>query len=297
MNEKSKPCCSREILRHLIPTLILICLVITPVHGIELSLTDPTPEQGDVVWVRVSDATICNPTFEFQSREITIHETNRGWRSLLGIDLESETGPTNIQLNAIHCETGETVAEQRTITIQKGDYPTQHLTIEDGDKVSLSDDNLDRVRRESKQIDQALNTYHGNKLWYSPFANPVNDMSPGNSFGSQRVINGQLRSPHSGEDYDANIGDPIRSIAAGRVSLVGHFFFAGRAVFINHGHGLHSMYFHLSEIDVDKDEFVQEGQRIGYAGMSGRTTGPHLHLGVQLHGNTVDPDQLLFMEQ
>lgn len=287
----------RNKLSWLFPGLLLAGLLVTgPLLGATLSVSNPTPQQGGVVRVTVSNPNLCEPNLAFRSRTIPLHKRNGRYRAFLGIDLQSKPGEFDIQLNGRDCQTEEPVSTRQPITVRKGDYRTQHLTIEDEEKVSLSQKALERVRRESPLIDEALSSSSDRKYWYFPFAEPTNNMSPGNSFGSRRVINGKPRSPHSGEDYDAEVGDPIKSIAAGHVSLVGDFFFSGRSVFIDHGHGLHSMYFHLSEVDVEKGDFVQEGQIIGDAGMSGRTTGPHLHLGIKLNGATVDPDQFFFGE-
>ncbi|MFW6179843.1 MAG: M23 family metallopeptidase, partial [Desulfohalobiaceae bacterium] len=61
----------------------------------------------------------------------------------------------------------------------------------------------------------------------------------------------------------------------------------------NHGQGLHSLYMHLSSIQVKKGQMVQTGEVIGQVGSTGRSTGPHLHLGVYLQGQAVDPMHLL----
>ncbi len=97
------------------------------------------------------------------------------------------------------------------------------------------------------------------------------------------------RRSHTGEDISAPTGTPILAPNAGKVVLVGHFFFNGRSVVIDHGLGLISMYFHLSAVDVEKGALVKTGEQIGLVGKSGRVTGPHLHWGMRLNGARVDP--------
>jgi murein DD-endopeptidase MepM/ murein hydrolase activator NlpD len=80
---------------------------------------------------------------------------------------------------------------------------------------------------------------------------------------------------------------------AGRVALVAEFFFPGRLVALDHGLGLYTLYFHLDTIAVTEGQLVERGRPIGAIGMTGRTTGPHLHFGVQLGGARVDPASLL----
>jgi murein DD-endopeptidase MepM/ murein hydrolase activator NlpD len=77
------------------------------------------------------------------------------------------------------------------------------------------------------------------------------------------------------------------------VRLVVDHVFSGRGVFIDHGLGFYSMYFHLSEVLVKEGDLVKAGQVIGKVGATGRATGPHLHWGVKLNGARVNPYALL----
>jgi len=88
-------------------------------------------------------------------------------------------------------------------------------------------------------------------------------------------------------------GTVVRAVADGRVALSEDQYFAGNAVYVDHGDGLVSMSFHLSErLVADGDEVVR-GQPIGKVGATGRVTGPHLHFGLRWRGARVDPDRLL----
>jgi murein DD-endopeptidase MepM/ murein hydrolase activator NlpD len=73
------------------------------------------------------------------------------------------------------------------------------------------------------------------------------------------------------------------------VVLVGRHFFGGNAVFVDHGDGLVSQYFHLSKVDVAEGQQLARGARIGEVGATGRATGPHLHFGIRWRGARVDP--------
>ena len=112
------------------------------------------------------------------------------------------------------------------------------------------------------------------------------------AFGRRRVINGRPRNPHSGEDIAAPTGANVLATNDGIVRLTVDHFFSGKGIFVDHGLGLHSMYFHLSEISVVEGQFVRRGEVIGQVGASGRATGPHLHWGIRLNGARVDPYSL-----
>jgi murein DD-endopeptidase MepM/ murein hydrolase activator NlpD len=103
----------------------------------------------------------------------------------------------------------------------------------------------------------------------------------------------ELSEVHSGADYAAAIGSPVAAVADGTVAIAEDLFFPGKVVFVDHGDGLVSMYFHLSEVKVHAGQDVKKGETVGLAGTTGRVTGPHLHLGVRWHGARINPKQLL----
>jgi murein DD-endopeptidase MepM/ murein hydrolase activator NlpD len=93
---------------------------------------------------------------------------------------------------------------------------------------------------------------------------------------------------HTGQDFPAAIGTPVRAVTAGTVR-VEHPAWAGNLVRIDHGNGLETLYAHLSSIDVADGAHVTAGQRIGAVGTEGNSTGPHLHFEVHLGGDAVNP--------
>ncbi|MBI3059358.1 MAG: M23 family metallopeptidase [Deltaproteobacteria bacterium] len=129
-------------------------------------------------------------------------------------------------------------------------------------------------------------------MWDGRFVAPVSGgiTSP---FGLRRVVNGWPRSPHGGVDLKAASGTEILAANHGRVVLREEFFFSGKSLVLDHGGGLYTMYFHLADFRVEKDSQVRKGDLIGWAGKTGRVTGPHLHWGVRLNGARVDPFELL----
>ena len=139
---------------------------------------------------------------------------------------------------------------------------------------------------------QALADHSALRLWHSGFIEPVNGKRTG-IFGSVRIMNGQPRNPHNGEDIGAPLGTDVAATNDGVVRLTVDHVFSGRGVFVDHGLGFDSMYFHLSEILVKDGDLVTAGQIIGKVGATGRATGPHLHWGVKLNGARVNPYALL----
>lgn len=98
---------------------------------------------------------------------------------------------------------------------------------------------------------------------------------------------------HSGLDFRASTGDPVRATAYGKVVAAGWHGGYGRMIEIDHGNTLATRYGHLSEIGVKIGDIVRIGQVIGAVGSTGRSTGPHLHYETRIDGDAVDPQKFL----
>lgn len=130
------------------------------------------------------------------------------------------------------------------------------------------------------------------QLWTLPFLRP-RQARVTSRFGSGRVFNGRLSSSHLGIDYRGSTGDPIYAANRGVVALVDTFFLAGNVVYIDHGDGIVTGYFHMSQPEVAIGDTVERGQEIGKVGATGRVTGPHLHWSARFGAWTIDPGDLL----
>jgi murein DD-endopeptidase MepM/ murein hydrolase activator NlpD len=107
---------------------------------------------------------------------------------------------------------------------------------------------------------------------------------------------GRRRSPftrqwkfHRGLDLSAPIGSEIRAPAPGTILSAGWNSGYGRMVQVDHGYGVVSRYAHMGRVRVKKGDRVRRGDALGGVGMTGRTTGPHLHYEIQVDGRFVDP--------
>ncbi len=98
---------------------------------------------------------------------------------------------------------------------------------------------------------------------------------------------------HTGLDFRAATGDPIRATANGRVTSAAYAGGYGKMVEIDHGNGLATRYGHMSEIHVKVGDTIKIGQVIGLVGSTGRSTGSHLHYETRIDGEAVDPQKFL----
>jgi murein DD-endopeptidase MepM/ murein hydrolase activator NlpD len=129
-------------------------------------------------------------------------------------------------------------------------------------------------------------------LWTYSFLRPREAVVT-SDFGTGRVFNGKLTSRHLGVDFRGTVGQPIYAANRGVVALVATFFLAGNVVYIDHGGGLVTAYFHMSQPQVAIGDTVERGQQIGLVGATGRVTGPHLHWSARFGALTFDPANLL----
>lgn len=208
---------------------------------------------------------------------------------LLGIDLQDAPGTHELAVQVKAA--GRVQRLSYNVLVIKQAYPVQRLTLPK-DKVDLDEASLVRVKAEQQQVRSVLDQMSRERLWTGDFVEPVQGPIAG-SFGQARIINGQPRNPHNGEDISAPPGTAVVAMNDGVVRLTVDHFFSGKGVYLDHGLGLYSMYFHLSEIAVRDGEEVKRGQVIGRVGASGRVSGPHLHWAVRLNGARVDPYALL----
>jgi murein DD-endopeptidase MepM/ murein hydrolase activator NlpD len=146
-----------------------------------------------------------------------------------------------------------------------------------------------RIARESAMaMDVARRAHETPRLWEAPFVRP-RDSRITSRFGTGRVFNGALRSRHFGVDFAGAAGAPVRAANRGVVALVADFHLAGTAIYLDHGGGLVTGYFHLSKASVAVGDTVSRGDIIGRVGATGRVTGPHLHWIARYGTVTVDP--------
>lgn len=258
------------------PSLLLLALVCS------IAAANVTSWPGGVAIIDLGDAGGTTPVAHYQGQRVLVSKNAGRWQAVVGIPLDATPGATSIALAD---------GSKRRFEIVPHAYREQHLSVAPG-FVALSEDNLERVARERKVIDTALNHWREAPFDDITLRMPV-DGPRDSSFGSRRFFNKEPRSPHSGMDIAATSGTPVLAPRTGIVRVIGDFYFNGNTVILDHGQGYVTMYCHLSEISVAEGQALAPGERLGAVGATGRVTGAHLHFGTYLNGNAVDPALLL----
>jgi murein DD-endopeptidase MepM/ murein hydrolase activator NlpD len=246
-----------------------------------------TPRPGGLAVLSLDTAgTDPPPLVMFAGRRALVMRQADEWVAVIGVPLDQPVGPAEAALRTTDNESTRLAFE-----VHAHAYREQHLTVSQR-YVDLTEEQLNRVGKERKIIDGALNNWRDNELTDLDLLQPV----PGrrsSSFGLRRFFNEQPRSPHKGMDIAADRGTPIVAPRDGIVTATGEFYFNGNTVFVDHGQGLVTMYCHLDEIEVEDGQQLTRGTQLGRVGSTGRVTGPHLHFGTYLNGTAVDPALLL----
>lgn len=183
--------------------------------------------------------------------------------------------------------------ERVSLKIADREFPVQRIDGLDQSKVSgFTEEQLAKIAADSEKKKAARQVTQPVADWASGFDWPARGPISG-VFGSQRILNGEPKRPHSGLDIAAAEGTPVRAPADGIVRLAEpDMYFEGGLILLDHGQWLESAFLHLSRLDVAPGQRVRKGEVIGAVGATGRATGPHLHWSVKWMGRLVDPQLL-----
>ncbi len=173
--------------------------------------------------------------------------------------------------------------------VELKEYKKEYIKVAKS-KVKPEKKSLNRIYKEYKNAMKIYSTITPKRYWNKPFILPL-DSKLTSSYGNARMFNHTLKSFHSGADFRAKMGTPIRASNDGRVVIASKRYYAGGSVVIDHGEGLYSCYFHLSKILVHVGQKVKQKELLGLSGKSGRVSGPHLHYGVRLYSYAINPLQ------
>lgn len=254
------------------------CLL--PLHSAFAQLPQDSRRAGGIAVIPLS----ANTTQVFyEQKPVLITQEGTQRYAVFGIPLSAPLGSLSLTTN--------TTPIQIEVTPYR--YAEQRLNVKNQDYVNPNQDQLDRYAREAKEQNDIYNSFtQSNRDSFPNFIRPTAGKFS-NSFGRKRFFNGEERAPHSGLDIPAPVGQKVVAPADGVVVGTGNYFFNGNTVLIDHDQGLISMFCHLSKINVEKGQRIQQGEILGLVGKTGRVTGPHLHWGMSLNNARVDPQLFL----
>ncbi len=258
--------------------------IASPLFALEVTVKPSNPQIGDTLSVEI----MVNPGEEAPTGVTMLEKTypvfplrENKYRALLPTTPLDRPGRREIRVMGAN-EVGNIA-----VFIRDRSFPTQSIWLPP-DKEDLGTD------YEFDLVDAFKALVTPQKFWNGPFLRP-NEGYISTTYGVRRYYNGVFADDyyHRGVDYAGPYGSPVLAPAAGRVALVGResdgFEIHGNTVGIDHGQGVVSIMIHLSQIYVQEGDMVKAGQVIGAVGNTGASTGPHLHWGLYVNGQSVDP--------
>jgi murein DD-endopeptidase MepM/ murein hydrolase activator NlpD len=268
---------------------IFVVLPITlalPVDALQVKVIPTNPRLGDTLSVEINldhlengkNPTVATGKNTYPAFEIAPNE----YRAFVPTTPLEKPGTRSLRVTA----NGQ--VQNLAVNVQNRKFPVQRITLPPGKA------GLDATEYELKRVAAFKALQTPEKYWNGVFLKP-NAGRMSTNYGVRRYYNGTFAKDyyHRGLDYAGATGSAVIAPAPGRVALVGRvsqgFRIHGNVVGIDHGQGVTSIFMHLSRINVKEGDFVKAGQLIGAVGSTGAATGPHLHWGLYVNGQSVDP--------
>ena len=182
---------------------------------------------------------------------------------------------------------------KKSFKIRKRIYKTQKINGLQKKMVTPPKSFYERIIRENKFIKDVRSLNSNLDFVFQKFNWPTQGIISG-VFGSQRILNGKPKRPHYGIDIAAKKGTKVVAPTESIVRMAEKdLYYTGGTIMLDHGHGITSVYSHLSSINVKVGDKVLKNQKIGEVGSTGRSTGPHLDWRVNWFDQRLDPLMLL----
>lgn len=252
-----------------------------------LVLDPPTARQGGTLLIQVARPDLSSVSAAINGKTIPFTRAGGFFYALVGISRCAKLGSVPLRLTETDTS-GEQSTENTSISVAPTAFPVDAITLPPAKLAILTDSAL--LKKEGDQLAAIANRYTPVRLWSGAFRQPVYTAVT-EFFGTRRSYNGGPVGAcgHEGTDLNGKVGDAVYADARGRVVFADTTQVRGNMVVIDHGLGVFSGFYHMSEINVQADQMVEPGDLIGKVGSTGLSTGPHLHWSMWVNGEYVDP--------
>jgi murein DD-endopeptidase MepM/ murein hydrolase activator NlpD len=259
-----------------------------PLPFLDLQLVPVVATQGQTIQLFVETDGEVSLSGVYDGRALFFIGGAGRYTTLMGIRAMATPGVYALDLKAVQGE--QEVSVRSMIQVVEGDFGVQYITLP-SDKMALLDPAL--VAAEAEQVWNVTTQATLPGHWQGTFAVPLaGDPALTAPFGIRRSYGGgPARSYHGGIDYSVPEGTTVYCPAPGTVVLAEALQVRGNAVIVDHGRGVMTGYWHLSEVKVAIGRRVERGDVLGTVGTTGLSTGAHLHWELRVMGIQVDPLQ------
>lgn len=249
----------------------------SPAAADKLTVSPAIVHPGEPVLITVTGGDD-TPRGTVNGAALQFFRARAGYQAVFAVPLDAKLDPVTIEVDS--------VVQPQTVAVRARSFPEASVIVED-ELANPAKADRDRIDADNAAILRTAARASGEPQFVRSFRRPPGEVT--SVFGEWRTFNDGHRSQHLGLDLFAREGSRVKAINAGTVVLVRDCFLAGNVVVVAHGGGIASAYYHLSKVAVAEGDTVGQGDEIGLAGHTGRTTGPHMHLAIHVPGGLIDP--------
>lgn len=269
------------------------------------------PTRGGVVVALLKSDSSATARCTWRGKAMPCHASDNGVRLFVPLPADDSAGTFALTIETPNARV------TRQITVEDRDFGRELILLPDS-LFSLVKRGAD-IARDARAVRQLLLAVGAEQRWSGRWRDPAREREKTSpygierfyasasdssrsiplgsaktkaSFGSDTLRRGDIDLPgwrHAGVDIARSKGSMITATAGGLIADMGEYTLMGRSVFIDHGLGVFSAFFHLDTVLVKRGDIVRAGQEIARVGRSGLATGPHVHYGVYVNGRDIDP--------
>jgi murein DD-endopeptidase MepM/ murein hydrolase activator NlpD len=280
-----------------IKKLILLFGLFSLTFAATLNITPPDPVQGNSFKVVLrTDAAVQEARVIFNKTAVPLYlHSPHKYLAILGTAYNWPAGA--YPLTVTYRQNGATVTKSASVTLRAGKFDIDTLIISD-EKQNEGATDFAALAEENKILGAAFRAQKKGSYMDGVLVSPLGRVTASitSPYGAQRYYKnkaGQQISEwsHRGVDYGVRRGTPVYAAQNGVISVAASMQVHGGTIVIDHGQGVMSIYNHLDELLVQKNQYVTKNALIAYSGNTGLTTGPHLHYGLSVHDVRVNPQE------
>jgi hypothetical protein len=266
---------------------IILIILAGSVQASEVTISPSVAWQGKVLTIKIpSPEGMVKVSASFLGQDFECFKQEDGFRGIVGIPIDQKTGYYDLKLIVSRSDGGKQELTKK-IKVWSTKFPFSKFWLKPAKKKLMV---RDLINKEWARIESALRFEDPVQRWEGRFELPAEGkISQG--FGHRQIINGKRAGSHRGTDIAVTSGTGIKAPNRGKVVFAEKLKAFGGTIVLDHGQGIHTLYFHLSKFMVKAGEEVEKGAVIALSGNSGISSGPHLHWGMSVHNLRVDPMQ------
>jgi len=256
-------------------------------QDVNLVINPKVAWQGKIIAIKLLSAEgISKVKGKFLNQDFECYKIGNAFRGIVGVSINQKPSHYDLKLNLIR-DDGSTQELSKSVKVWSTKFPFSRFWLRPAKKRLMVPE---LINQEWAQIEKALMVEEPVQRWKGRFALPV-DGTISQGFGYHQIINGRRGGSHRGVDFEVPNGTEVRAPNQGKVVFVKRLKVFGGTMVLDHGQGIHTLYFHLSKIIARVGEDVDKGDIIALSGDSGISSAPHLHWGLSVHNLRVDPLQ------